>query len=100
MRRTVLLLASVSLAVLIASGAALAVTPVGDTAEETDADATAAAKGPDARLDRALKELVCMDGGPPGVIAVVQRGQQREVHAFGVANRKNKRPMRVDDACA
>jgi hypothetical protein len=31
-------------------------------------------KGADAALDRALKELVAMEGGPPGVIAVVQRG--------------------------
>src|SRR5215203_5808942 len=55
------------------------------------------AKGADAALDRALKELVAMEGGPPGVIAVVQRGQHREVHTFGVANLKNNRPMRVDD---
>src|SRR5829696_68280 len=54
-------------------------------------------KGADAALDRALKELVAMEGGPPGVIAVVQRGQHREVHTFGVANLKNNRPMRVDD---
>jgi D-alanyl-D-alanine carboxypeptidase len=38
-----------------------------------------------------------MEGGPPGVIAVIQRGQHREVHTFGVANLKNNRPMRVDD---
>jgi len=90
-------LASVSVAVLLASGVALAVTPVGDTAEKTNAEATVAAESPDAALDRALKELVRMEGGPPGVIVVVQRGKHREVHAFGVANRKNRRPMRVDD---
>jgi D-alanyl-D-alanine carboxypeptidase len=55
------------------------------------------AKGADAALDRALEELVAMEGGPPGVIAVIQRGQHREVHTFGVANLKNNRPMRVDD---
>jgi D-alanyl-D-alanine carboxypeptidase len=38
-----------------------------------------------------------MEGGPPGVIAVVQRGERREVHAFGVANLKSERPMRADD---
>jgi D-alanyl-D-alanine carboxypeptidase len=96
-RKTVLLLASVSLGVLLASGVALAVTPVGDAAEKTDAEATVAAKGPDAALDRALKELIAMEGGPPGVIAVVQRGQQREVHTFGVANIESERRMRVDD---
>jgi D-alanyl-D-alanine carboxypeptidase len=98
-RRTVLLLASVFLAMLLASGVALGVTPLGDTAEKTDADATAAARGPDAALDRALKELIAMPGGPPGVIAVVQRGQHREVHAFGAAKLGNQwpRPPRVDD---
>src|ERR671916_2871938 len=55
------------------------------------------AKGADAALDRALKELVAMEGGPPGVIAVVQRGEKREVHTFGVANLKSERPMRADD---
>ena len=86
MRRSVLLLATVATAVLLASGAALAVTPAGR------------AQGRDAALDGALKELVARHGGPPGVIAVVQRGKHREVHAFGVANLKNNKPMRVDDS--
>jgi D-alanyl-D-alanine carboxypeptidase len=55
------------------------------------------ADGADAALDRALKELVAMEGGPPGVIAVIQRGQHREVHTFGVRNIKSGLPMRVDD---
>ena len=55
------------------------------------------AKGADAALDRALKELVAMEGGPPGVIAVVQRGKQRKVHTFGVRNIKSGLPIRVDD---
>jgi D-alanyl-D-alanine carboxypeptidase len=55
------------------------------------------AKGADAALDRALKQLVAMEGGPPGVIAVVQRGQHREVHTFGVANLRTGRPMRIHD---
>jgi D-alanyl-D-alanine carboxypeptidase len=55
------------------------------------------AKGADAALDRALKELVAMEGGPPGVIAVVQRGKHREVHTFGVRNIKSGLPIRVDD---
>ena len=36
-------------------------------------------------------------GGPPGVIAVVQRGQHRKVHAFGVRNLKSGLPMRAND---
>jgi D-alanyl-D-alanine carboxypeptidase len=55
------------------------------------------AKGADAALDRALEELVAMEGGPPGVIAVIQRGEHREVHTFGVRNIKSGLPMRVDD---
>src|SRR5215211_4426608 len=54
-------------------------------------------KGADAALDRALKELVAMEDGPPGVIAVVQRGQHRKVHTFGVRNIKGGLPIRVDD---
>jgi D-alanyl-D-alanine carboxypeptidase len=96
-RKTVLLLASVSLGVLLASGVALAVTLNDGASGSAEADASTAAKSPDAALDRALKELVAMEGGPPGVIAVVQRGQHREVHTFGVAKLKNNRPMRVDD---
>jgi D-alanyl-D-alanine carboxypeptidase len=55
------------------------------------------AKGADAALDRALKDLVAMEGGPPGVIAVVQRGQHRKVHTFGVRNIKSGLPMRIHD---
>jgi D-alanyl-D-alanine carboxypeptidase len=55
------------------------------------------AKSADAALDRALEELVAMEGGPPGVIAVVQRGKHREVHTFGVRNIKSGLPIRVDD---
>src|ERR687889_2088194 len=54
-------------------------------------------KGADAALDRALKDLVAMEGGPPGVIAVIQRGKHREIHTFGVANVRTGRPMRIDD---
>src|SRR5215217_4719813 len=43
------------------------------------------AKGADAALDRALEELVAMDGGPPGVIAIVVR------------NLKNNLPLRTKD---
>src|ERR671920_1871279 len=56
-----------------------------------------AGKGADAALDRALQELVAMEGGPPGVIAIVQRGQHREVHSFGVRNLKGNLPLRATD---
>lgn len=46
------------------------------------ADPSAAA---DAALDRALGKLVAMRGGPLGVIAVVQRGDELKVHSYGTA---------------
>ena len=91
MRRSVLLLAALATAVLLASGAALAVTPTGTP------HSGAQGKGPGAALDGALRALVTRHGGPPGVIAIVQRGQHREVHTFGVGNIETGRPMRPGD---
>ncbi len=96
MRKTVLLLASMAAALLLAGGVALAVTPSGTAAGDAKVHITSA-KASDAALDGALKGLVARHGGPPGVIAVVQRGEHREVHRFGVANVRTGRPMRVND---
>ena len=90
MRKTALL-ASMAVAIVLAGGASLATTPVG-----TGEGALRGTEGRDAALDPALKELVAMDGGPPGVIAIVQRGPHREVHSFGVRNLKGDLPMRAD----
>lgn len=38
-----------------------------------------------------------MSGGPPGAIAVVQRGRDEKVHAAGVAELGDPRPPRADD---
>ncbi len=84
MRKTVWLLASMAVVLVVAGGAAPAVVPDDGVAEG-------------AALDRALEDLVAMPGGPPGVIAVVQRGQRREIHTFGVANLESGRRMRIDD---
>ena len=104
MRKFVLLLASMAVGLVVAGGAALAVTPMGTTAATDHGalkgslkGALESAEGRDAALDRALKELVAMRGGPPGVIAVVQRGEHRKVHAFGVRNVKRGLPMRAND---
>jgi D-alanyl-D-alanine carboxypeptidase len=98
MRKTVLLLASMAAALAVAGGTALAaVVPVGTTAGTEQAGLVGNAEGKDEALDRALEDLVDMRGGPPGVIAVVQRGEKREVHAFGVADLDPERPMGVDD---
>lgn len=89
MGKTVALLVSMAVALVFASGVALAVT----TAE---GDASGDVVGRDAALDGALKALVERRGGPPGAIAVVQRGNHREVHAFGVRNVEKDLPMRPD----
>jgi D-alanyl-D-alanine carboxypeptidase len=94
--RSVLLLAALATAVLLASGVALAVTPTG-THAVSDREAFQGAQGKDAALDAALRRLVAMHGGPPGVIAVVQRGKHREIHAFGVRNLKGDLPLRPND---
>jgi D-alanyl-D-alanine carboxypeptidase len=54
----------------------------------TATSAWGGAKQADARLDRALRELVQIPAGPPGAIAVVQRGKDREVHRAGVSNQE------------
>lgn len=47
----------------------------------------------DGRLDQALRELVRMDGGPPGAISVVQRDGRSYVHTAGVVDIANRRPI-------
>jgi D-alanyl-D-alanine carboxypeptidase len=65
--------------------------------ESTTTSSAKAAKGADVKLDRALERLVGMRGGPPGVIAIVQRGERRYVHTFGVADVDTGRRIRVED---
>jgi D-alanyl-D-alanine carboxypeptidase len=52
----------------------------------------------DATLDRALARLVAHADGPPGAIAVVQRGQQKLVHRAGTADLATRAPMRPADS--
>jgi D-alanyl-D-alanine carboxypeptidase len=51
------------------------------------------ARHPDADLDRALRDLVAMDGGPPGVISIIQRDGRRGVHTAGVMDLETGRPI-------
>lgn len=51
----------------------------------------------DRALDRALRALVAMPSGPPGVVAVVQRGRALAVHRAGVAVLAPARPPRGTD---
>jgi D-alanyl-D-alanine carboxypeptidase len=92
------MLATTMAALLFAGGVALAVAPVGAGKDDgPNGSAREETKATDAALDRALEELVAMPGGPPGVIAIVQRGQHREIHSFGVRNLKGDLPMRAND---
>ncbi|GAA4832908.1 hypothetical protein GCM10023201_21160 [Actinomycetospora corticicola] len=51
----------------------------------------------DVALDQALQRLVTMAGGPPGVIAVVQRNRDRQVHAAGTSEvGRNRLPRDTD----
>jgi len=70
----------------------LVLAAVGCFAAAAPASETAPA---DRALDRALQGLVARSDGPPGAMAVIQRGGHREIHAAGVANPRTGRPMRV-----
>ena len=59
--------------------------------------APSAAGGPDASLDRALAQLVKIPGGPPGVVAVVQRGKRRVVFRHGVGNGARRATIHLGD---
>jgi D-alanyl-D-alanine carboxypeptidase len=64
--------------------------------------ASPSAAGPKAKsayraLDRALKRLVAMPGGPPGAIAVVQRGPRVTVHTSGVSDLSSMEPVSSAD---
>ncbi|HEY4278003.1 MAG TPA: serine hydrolase domain-containing protein [Conexibacter sp.] len=62
--------------------------------------AGAAATSPaqaDAALRGALRAVVTAPGGPPGAIAVVQRGSSRHVARAGVADLRTRNAWRIDD---
>jgi D-alanyl-D-alanine carboxypeptidase len=52
----------------------------------------------DAALDRALTRLVQEPDGPPGAIALVQRGSQRLLHRAGVADLNGEIPIQAADS--
>lgn len=69
-------------AMVFASGVAFAADPA-DSAGLAFADA--------------LKKLVAMPGGPPGAIAIVQRGDDLKLYHYGFGDIASKQPMRLDD---
>jgi D-alanyl-D-alanine carboxypeptidase len=77
----------------------------GALASRSAAAAAAAADAPvesasaaDATLDWALARLVAYADGPPGAIAVVQRGQQKLVHRAGTADLATRAPLQPADS--
>lgn len=80
MIRRVLVLALALVAALVLPTGAIAKTP---------------AQRADAALDRALRSLVSMPGGPLGVIALMQRGNRLKVHTAGYADVATERRPRA-----
>ncbi|MEV4948961.1 serine hydrolase domain-containing protein [Streptomyces sp. NPDC053755] len=52
---------------------------------------------PDKSLQKQLNDLVRTDGGPPGVIALMQVNDRTTVYRAGVADTKSGRPPRAND---
>ncbi len=69
----------------------------GPTAGAVAVAPVASASAADATLDRALARLVAHADGPPGAIAVVQRGQRKLVHRAGTADLATRAPMQPAD---
>jgi D-alanyl-D-alanine carboxypeptidase len=55
------------------------------------------AKRADAKLDRALDNLLEIDGGPPGVGVMVDRGGRPRFHTAGLGTLPTERPFRRND---
>jgi D-alanyl-D-alanine carboxypeptidase len=90
--------------VMLAAGAFLAVVLAGFSGSTPGRSSAAAsthsdsgAPGESTRLDRSLAELVAMPGGPPGVIAIVQIGDDTTVHTAGVADLATGTTPTMDD---
>jgi D-alanyl-D-alanine carboxypeptidase len=48
-------------------------------------------------LQSALERFVAREGGPPGIVVVVARGESIDVRTAGYANLESKRPIRIHD---
>ena len=73
---------------LVVAGAPVAVADDGEALSQDRADR---------RLDRALESLVDRQDGPPGVIAVIQRGNSRTIHRAGVKRIGSGAPLRIGE---
>ena len=76
-----------------AAAAALALAATASLGAETGGETGKA----DAAFDKTLGQLIREPGGPPGAIAVVQRGHHVKVFRKGVADQKTGAPIHVGD---
>src|SRR5258708_28308757 len=81
-----------------AAVAALILAATASLGAASGADAETAGTGEaDAAFDKTLGQLIGEPGGPPGAIAVVQRGHDVKVFRKGVADQKTGAPIRFFD---
>ena len=76
---------------------ALATEPAAQSSAAEDA-LVASASAADVALDQALTRFVQYPDGPPGAVALVQRGNQKVLHRAGTANLANKAPIQGGDS--
>ncbi|MDK9499442.1 serine hydrolase [Streptomyces katrae] len=79
------------------SAAALAAAALGALLPPAQAAGAPPGPHPDERLQRQLDRLVAQDDGPPGVIAVLTRGDRTRVYTAGVGDIATGRPPHLDD---
>src|SRR5438105_3007914 len=70
---------------------------VGVFAAAGTAGAASPATRADTALNHALARLVNLPGGPPGVLAVIERGRRRAVVSHGVADLRTRRRIEMGD---
>ena len=82
-----------------AAAAALVLAATASLGAVTGANAETGGTGKaDAAFDKTLGQLIREPGGPPGAIAVVQRGNHMKVFRKGVADQKTGAPIDVGDS--
>ena len=82
-----------------AAAVALALAATASLGAATSANAETGGTGKaDAAFDETLGQLIREPGGPPGAIAVVQRGKHIKMFRQGVADQKTGAPIHVGDS--
>jgi D-alanyl-D-alanine carboxypeptidase len=87
-RRRLVLIASIAVRAVVASATAAVADPSPRRAHRPSADEA---------LARAVREITTSPGGPVGIVAVVQRGDDLRTFTGGVAQLGTARPIALDD---